>query len=269
MTQATGLNLSAFGVARRPVLAVATLGERNDVRIALKTAEAFSGKFKLADRIEETFANWRQGLLECARPIAVDVAIDIDWFGVGARRTAPAERRMWELTLRPLDFAFYGDAPLTDRVGDFGVRFRALLASSAFEIGDEIFEACPRASVELFDFKGQYRDGSAHHGDKGWRADDRNKRGDKLMAKILEALGVNPQAGAEQLDSDDLDAILCALTALGAATGRGVIAGDELSGETVERCARRANAEPNEEHAAPQACAVLAQPFWETLAVSR
>lgn len=269
MTYATGINLSAFGVARRPLIATASDEKAGEVRVELRPSEAFGGKFKLSDNVEETFVEWRKELLDCHKPIAVDVALDIDWLGVGGSRVAPAERRMWELTMRPIDFAFFGDAPLTDRVGDFGVRFRSMLAASAFALGDEILESYPRASVELFDFKGQYRDGSAHHGDKGWRADNREKRGDKLMARMLEALGVNPVQGADQLNSDDLDAILCALTALGAATGRGVIAGDELSHECAERAARRANTEPNENHTAPGACAVLAQPFWETLTVSR
>lgn len=267
--QATGINLSAFGVARRPLIAVATQATNNEVRVELKPSQGFGGKFKLSDRVEETLIAWREELLGCPRPIAVDIAIDMEWLVAAGSRIAPAERRMWELTMRPIDFAFYGDAPLTDRVGDFGVRFRSMLAGSAFAVGEEIFECHPRASVELFDFRGQYRDGNAHHGDRGWRPDDRNKRGDKLIARVLENLGANPTQGAEEINSDDLDAVLCALTALGASTGRGVIVGDELSREISERAARRANTEAHDSHAAPQACAVLAQPFWETLTISR
>lgn len=266
---ATGINLSAFGQARRPTLATATLGERNDVRIELKPAEMFGGKFKLSDKSEDVYAVWRAGLLELPRPIAVDVAIDIDALGVGGNRRAPAQRLLWELTHRPVDFAFYGDAPITDRVGEFGVRFRALLAASAFQLGEDLFECYPRATVELLDFRGQYFGGAAHHGDNGWKADDRNKRGDKLMAKILSELGVNPGTGAEKLNSDDLDAILCGLTALSALTGQGLLANQDLDHEIADRVARRANTEPDSLHKAPGALAVLARPFWETLKVAR
>lgn len=267
-TSASGINVSAFGVARRPMLATAAFKDRGEVRLELRPAAMFSGKHKLSDLSETLFAEWRQGLLGLPRPVGVDVAIDIEALSAGGTRRAPAQRMLWELTHRPIDFAFYGDAPLTDRVGEFGVRFRALLAASAFDLGDEILEVYPRASVELLEFRGQYRDGAAHHTAQGWKADDRNKRADKLMAKLLDELGVNPLPGADKLNSDDLDAMLCALTALGAASAQGVLSGAELDREISERIARRANSEPVE-FTAPQACAVLARPFWETLTVAK
>lgn len=268
-TTATGINLSAFGLARRPSIATATLGDKGNLRVELRTAEMFAGKHKLSDLTEATFADWRAGLLELPRPIGVDVALDIDALGVGGNRRAPGVRQLWEMTHRPIDFAFYGDAPLTDRVGEFGVRFRALLAASVFELGDDIIEVYPRATVELLDFRGQYQGGAAHHSTNGWKADDRNKRGDKLMAKILAELGVNPGQGGDKLDSDDLDAVLCAVTALGAAVNEGVLTGEELDREVSERVARRGNAEPDPQHTAPGATAVLARPFWESLTVAK
>ncbi|MBZ0136930.1 MAG: hypothetical protein K8I27_11210 [Planctomycetes bacterium] len=267
--QATGINLSAFGLARRPSVAAATMGDKGNVRIELRVAEMFAGKHKLSDGTEATLAEWRAGLLALPRPIGVDVALDIDALGAGGNRRAPALRQLWELTHRPIDFAFYGDAPLTDRVGEFGVRFRTLLASSAFELGDDIIEVYPRATVELLEFRGQHIGGAAHHSTNGWKGDDRNKRGDKLMAKILSELGVNPGQGADKLDSDDLDAMLCALTALGATIAQGVLTGDELAREITERVARRGNAEPDPLHVAPGATAVLARPFWESLTVAK
>lgn len=266
---ATGINLSAFGLARRPMVAVATLADKGGLRVELKPAAMFSGKQKLSDGTEATFAEWRAGLLELPRPIGVDVALDIDVLSAGGNRRAPALRQLWELTHRPIDFAFYGDAPLTDRVGEFGVRFRALLSASVFELGDDIIEVCPRATVELLEFRGQYVGGAAHYSTNGWKADDRNKRGDKLMAKILAELGVNPGQGAEKLNSDDLDAVLCAVTALGAATGQGVFAGEELDRQVADRVARRGNTDPDPQHTAPSATAVLARPFWESLTVAK
>lgn len=268
-TTATGINLSAFGLAKRPSIATATLGDKGKVRVELKSAEMFAGKHKLSDLTEATFAEWRAGLLELSRPMGVDVALDIDALGVGGSRRAPGLRQLWEMTHRPIDFAFYGDAPLTDRVGEFGVRFRALLAASVFELGDDIIEVYPRATIELLDFRGQYQGGSSHHSTNGWKADDRNKRGDKLMAKILAELGINPGQGADKLASDDLDAILCALTSLAAAVDEGLLTGKELNQEIAERSARRGVSEPDEQHTAPGATAVLARPFWESLTVAR
>jgi hypothetical protein len=256
--EASGINLSAFAASRRPLVAIARTGRENDVNIELHPAAMF-GRSKLSDGVAETFAGWGAGLLELPRPIAVDVAL-----------SAPEPAKpalLWELNFRPIDFAFYGDAPLTDKIGEFGARFRAMLADGAF--GNDIVEASPRATVELFEFKGHYAGGAAHHGRNGWKPDDRNHRGDKVMAKLLEELGVNPSAGAEKLDSEDLDAILCALTALAVQRNEALLAGKALDREVADRCARRANAAINPAHAAPASSAVLAQPFWETLNVRR
>lgn len=269
MPQATGLNLSAFGSARRPLVATANMGEKGDVRVELKPATAFGGKQKLSDSYNTLFGQWRAWLMELPRPIGVDVAMDIDALGAGGSRRAPALRQLWELTHRPIDFAFYGDAPLTDKVGEFGVRFRAMLSVSVFELGNDILEVFPRATVEMLEFKGQYAGGAAHMAASGWKADDREKRGDKLMAKLLEELGVNAGQGADKFDSDDLDAMLCALTALGAAVGQGVLSGKDLDGEIAERTARRGNTAVDENHTAPSASAVLARPFWESLTVTK
>jgi hypothetical protein len=269
MPQASGINLSAFGMARRPMLATATLGEKGDARVELKPATAFAGKHKLSDGSVVLFGQWRGWLMELPRPIGVDVALDIDALGAGGNRRAPALRQLWELTHRPIDFAFYGDAPLTDKIGEFGVRFRAMLDNSVFELGNDILEVFPRATVEMLEFKGQYIGGAAHMSATGWKADDREKRGDKLMAKLLAELGVNAGQGAEKFDSDDLDAMLCALTALGAATGQGVLTGKDLDAEIAERTARRGNAAVDENQTAPSASAVLARPFWESLTVSK
>lgn len=268
-TSASGLNLSAFGTARRPALAVATMGDKGAVRVELKPAAAFAGKNKLSDGSEALFTQWRAGLLELPRPVGVDVAIDIESLSAGGNRRAPASRQLWELTHRPIDFAFYGDAPLTDKVGEFGVRFRAMLSASVFELGDDIIEVFPRATVEMLEFKGQYAGGAAHMAAQGWKADDRNKRGDKLMVKLLAELGINSGQGAEHFDSDDLDAVLCALTALGAAVGQGVLTGKALDAEIAQRVARRGISDVDENLTAPAAAAVLAQPFWESLTVTK
>ncbi len=261
--QATGINLSAFGSTRRPTVAIARL-DGDDVHIALHPADMFA-RSKLSDPAADTFARWRTGLLELPRPIGVDVALDAA--GIGSQESGIG--LLWELTYRPIDFAFYGDAPLTDKIGEFGVRFRAMLAAGGLEPGRDLLEAHPRATVELLEFKGQYTGGGAHHGHNGWKADDKNQRADKLLARLFQELGVNPAQGAEKLTSDDLDAILCALSALAHARGESLLAGKALNTEIAERCARRANTEASQAHKAPAHTAILAKPYWATIALTR
>lgn len=255
--QATGINLGAFNATRRPLVAVAT-DTADGVHVELSPARL--GGIKLSDNLGELFAAWRGWLLELPSPVGVDLALDVAGLGKDAAL-------VWELTHRPIDFAFYGDAPVTDRIGEFGTRFRAMLAATDF--ADRFIEACPRATIELLAFKGQYVGGAAHHGHSGWKADDKNQRNDKLMAKILSELGVNPLPGAEKFSSDELDATLCALTALAKARGAGLLEARELDAEITQRCARRAGAPENPAHKAPRNVAVLAQPYWATLNVSR
>lgn len=261
-TSASGINLSAFGATRRPVVATAGDEGQGLVRITLVEARGFDARAKLADHAEPLLAGWRGALVEAAKPIAVDVALQ-------AELPAKADY-LWRLTHRDIDFAFYGDAPLTDRVGEFGVRFRAMLADAPLEIGKNLVEANPRASVDLMGFRGLYQDGSVHHGKGGWKADDKTRRPDKLLAAILTELGINAEEGAEKISSDDLDAMLCALTAVALARGDPVLRGAPLAKEVATRCEKRANLlDGSLKATVPSACVVLAAPFWESISVSR
>lgn len=261
--EATGINLSAFGTTQKPVIAHVTLHD-GEASIRLRDAASLADRTRLGDDVATVFANWRQELLGLARPIAVDVALDVATLKPAA--TGP----LWCMTHRPLDFAFYGDAPVTDRIGEFGVRFRAMLDAGSIELGKELIEASPRATLELLEFKGQYAGGSAHHTHAGWRADDRSKRPDKLLAKMLQELGINAGEGVAKLSSTELDAILCAMTALAVRKGEGNLTARELDGEISERCARRALAvQADRSHKAPRHAYVLARPFWEAAIVVR
>jgi hypothetical protein len=261
-TNASGLNLSAFGVTKRPVFAEATDEGDGNVRVVLSEAAGFDMRAKLGDPVEPLFAAWRGALVAAAKPLAVDIALETE--------SAAARDYLWRLNQRDIDFAFYGDAPLTDRIGEFGVRFRGMLQGAPVEIGRELIEAAPRASIDLMGFRGQYQDGKAHHGKGGWKADDKTRRPDKLLAAILTELGVNPEAGAEKFGSGELDAMLCALTALAQARGDTLLRGAELAAEIAARCERRANLAAGSLAATvPASCAVLAEPFWESITVSR
>jgi hypothetical protein len=261
--EATGINLSAFGTTQKPVIAHVTLHD-GEAAIKLRDAGPLAERARLADDTATVFAGWRQELLGLARPIGVDVALDVSALKPVA--TGP----LWGMTHRPLDYAFYGDAPVTDRIGEFGVRFRAMLDAGSMELGKELIEASPRATLELLEFKGQYAGGSAHHTHAGWRADDRGKRPDKLLAKMLQELGINAGEGTQKLGSTELDAILCAMTALAVRKGEGNLTARELDGEISERCARRSLAvQADRTHKAPRHAFVLARPFWESAVVTR
>ncbi len=266
-----GINLSAFGVERRPVLAVATEEGEGVISVQLSSMGAFAGKIKHMDPLDDLFARWRKDLLELPRPVAVDVPLDLQ--GLGARTIGAAARYIWQLTHRAIDFAFYQDAPLTDRIGSFNVRFLELLSRSAFKPGSEFIEASPLACVEFLQFRGLYKTGRAHHGKGGWRADDGKSSADRAFARIVQELGFNMENTQEgRLDSADFDAIMCALTSMAIVSGRNTVKNKEFAAVIKERCARRMTIEPETlgiEVEAPQAAHALAQPYWRAVLITR
>jgi hypothetical protein len=265
---AAGINLSAFGIERRPMLAIAKEEGEGVVSVKLGPMASFGGKIKLMDPLDDLFARWRKDLLELPRPIAVDVPLDLQ--GLGARSDS---RFIWELTHRPMDFAFYQDAPLTDRIGIFNVRFLELMGRSQFNAGKDFIEVSPLACTEFFDFRGIYKGGRAHQGKGGaWKADDSTVSADRAFTKIAHELGFNIENTAEgKLDSGDFDAVMCALTALALAKGVHTVSGGELKNVIAERVARRMNMEPDAfaKLEAPRACHALAQPYWQAVLITR
>lgn len=264
----TGINLSAFGVDRRPMLATAINEGDGVVKVELAPLAAFSGKAKLMDHAAGLFARWRQALLGLHRPVAVDFALDLQQLSQSA---APA-KYLWQLSHRPIDFAFYGDAPVIDRIGAFGVRFRALLAAGDLEPGKDLLEAAPQASLELFNFKGSYKGGAAHQTRSGWKADNSTQAADRTLATIAQELGLNVENDSRgKLDSGDLDAILCALTSLALVMDRETLTSKRLGAAIAERVTRRMAKDAPEEFfaAAPRFAHALAEPFWQAVLVYR
>jgi hypothetical protein len=262
--QACGINFSAFGADRRPVLATVTDQGDGVIVAQVEPLPAFAGKIRLAEPVEDLFKRWSEPLAGLSRPLAVDVALDITTLAQPARWN-------WQLTHRPLDFAFYGDAPVADHIGAFGVRFRALLADRAMRPGKDVIEASPGACIEFFEFRGNWRSGAAHQGKKGWRPDDSSRGADKALAVIAQELGFNADDGDTRgrMDAGTLEAVLCALTALALAEGRKELArGDALAPEVTARCLRRMAHEgdaPGQPFHVPASVVALTRPFWQAV----
>ncbi|MCC6572764.1 MAG: hypothetical protein IT462_03145 [Planctomycetes bacterium] len=267
---AAGINLSAFGADRRPVLATASNEGEGVVRIDLSPLAAFGGKAKLMDPLEESFARWRMALVELPRPIAVDCALDLQDLAPTAKAAEP--KYSWQLSHRAIDFAFYGDAPITDRIGVFGQRFRAMLGRSTFAVGQDLIEANPGACIEMLKFKGSYKGGAAHHARGGWKADNSTQANDRTLADVAQELGLNIENDPKgKLDSGDLDAILCTLTSLAVAMDRETVTGKRLGAAIGERVTRRMAVEEPEAafKSAPQFAHVIGEPFWQAVLVYR
>ena len=114
-------------------------------------------------------------------PIAVDIPIDLQ----GLPQTVRAEQ-VWELTLRPIDRVLNAMPPFADRIGAPVARFQKILRRAKLRaaVGTSIFETYPAANLRNLQTS---RDALR----ESWRDRERT-----------------------ELNNDEVDAAICALTAL-------------------------------------------------------
>jgi hypothetical protein len=149
---------------------------------------------------------WQRVLKACmARgPLFVDVPIDLQGL--------PAEEPefLWQLTHRPIDYAFAALPPFASWIGYLCAGFQFLIGGDIQHCGTRLFETYPAASLALMQEgsgeRDQYKSRKARKSDSGWVAISK-----KGLAEILERLDVQAELGVT-LDDDDVDAMLCALT---------------------------------------------------------
>jgi hypothetical protein len=128
--------------------------------------------------------------------IAIDVPIDLQGL---PKINSP--RHSWQFTRRAVDVAVGGAAPLASFLGHITARFQVILDSSDFqdEIGKKIFETYPKPTLKRL-AKEQWQQV------KGYKKEAKQL---ELLCKIINIASVV----AVKTD-DDLDAAVCALTAV-------------------------------------------------------
>jgi Protein of unknown function (DUF429) len=193
-----GLDLSGYSTGRT-VLAAVEMHDDTATAVILRNS-ALSKCRHGADDARLALAEEIDAFSKCISmgSIAVDVPIDLQGL--------PAPEGyifIWELTKRPVDYAFGAMSPLADRLGACVARFKALLAAGNLEseLGRRLFETYPAASLKLL--------GQAHRRYKGIAGRD-------LCNEIGAQLGFHD---CDLLD-DELDAIICAVTAAAPASCR-------------------------------------------------
>jgi hypothetical protein len=124
-------------------------------------------------------------------PVAVDIPIDLQ----GLTNPDSAEY-IWELTLRPIDRAVKAMPALADRIGAPVARFAAIMREGNFTalLGERLFEAYPAGTLKMLKIKaGKYK----------------GKNGVGALISLCTTLKIEPQVE----NDDDVDAIICAITA--------------------------------------------------------
>lgn len=192
-----------------------------------------------AHRVIEQEAKQLKECLDLGR-VAVDVPIDLQHL-LEPRRA----HQLWELTQRPVDRAFGGLPPLADKIGAPVARFRAMLTmlrhlahdnASELSTGRGLFETYPAASLQLLGIGSiRYKQQQAVFSGGSWQSMD----GSGLAVLANELRFAAPEG--TRLDDDDLDALICALTAL---LPECCLPKDELMAWVLDRVGREIGAAP-------------------------
>lgn len=193
MTRGFGLDLAGYST-RKSELAVAEVVE-GDLAITLLGGSPFSRTVRSDANGATASTADRSCLLRLLKlgRLAVDVPIDLQ--GLPA---VPTSDRVWGQTKRPIDKALNALPPFADRIGSVVARFQAIVATGEVTkgLGVTLFETYPSACLVALG-----------HSGKGYKG-ERGAAGRGTVGRYL-------RLEDDKFSDDELDAIICALTALG------------------------------------------------------
>lgn len=203
MSWSIGIDVAGYSTGKSGVVALRKLPAGNFEACVVRDSP-FSAKVKgvsKLDRVVSAEADFIDAMCSVA-PVYIDVPIDLqDLMG-----DTPVEYA-WQLTKRAADVVFGGLPPLSDKIGSPVARIRNLLKHCSGDLGSEIFETYPAASLALIlSKKPKYKNSDLVLGE----APLDPSAGLPLLAKLL---GLSGPVGCRITD-DDIDAILCALCGL-------------------------------------------------------
>jgi hypothetical protein len=203
-----GLDFSGYTTVGGTCLAKATVSAAKGVRVEILNSDLL-GSRDTSDRFEgQWFEEQRSVLAACLGRgyLAVDVPIDLQGLPFPS-----VSHYVWELTLRPVDRVLRAMPAFASFLGAPVVRFHHLAAPLRLEpdpLGTVLFETYPAGSLSLLPaFVGEACVEDGH------RQSYKGKRNAAICQRLAQALGIALEAGV-QLSDDQLDAVICALTAL-------------------------------------------------------
>lgn len=221
--RAYGLDLAGFAGSRSR-LARASHG--GDGQIEVRIYRTHLGAPRKVKEAAQVKAAWTPILEECRSRgrLIVDVPIDLQGLPV------QGPEFLWQLTHRPIDYAFSALPPMASWIGYLFFSFQFLVGSDPPDLGTGLFETYPAASLEIMreglGKRDQYKGQEATFFKDGWGPNP--KEG---LAGILNRLDIRASLEAK-LNDDDVDALLCAVTGMNDAKA---ITPEELLKEVAKR----------------------------------
>ncbi len=206
-----------------------------EIRITVYRDNPFNVKLTGREPLSRVAHDERRLIEACieAGTLLVDTPIDLQ----GLPRVAKPEFG-WELTRRPVDYAFGALAALADRIGAPVARFQQFLDGNDGRVqaalGRTLFETYPAASLRLLHLPATgYKRKTAVYDGFEWK---QHRPGHQPLAALLNRLEWTADA-KEVLNDDELDAALCALA--GAVDAKARLEGKELEDTVRHHIAQR------------------------------
>ena len=128
------------------------------------------------------------------------IAIDVPIYLQGLL-TVCAPTHLWQQTKRNVDKAVGGLEPLASFIGHVTARFQSIFCDAELnrQIGSQVFETYPKPALKKLL-------------GNNWPSVSNYKKDESHRARICDALHIRP--AAEIASDDDLDAVICSLTAI-------------------------------------------------------
>lgn len=186
-----GLDLAGYTTGKTTLAVVEIEGQ--NVKATMLRESALSVKRNGGDALKEVLRKEAAVLRRCLNigPLAVDIPIDLQDL-----RTPIDAEYIWQLTRRPVDRAIGAMPPLADRIGAPVARFAAIMREGDFDglLGEKLFEAYPAGTLKMLKIEAGHYKGEA---------------GADALVRLCETLRIKPRVESD----DDIDAIICAITA--------------------------------------------------------
>jgi hypothetical protein len=193
-----GLDLAGYTTNKTSLAAIERSGSIGVV--TLLKSSPFSTKREMVSSIDEVLPQEAEALRRCLKvgPVAVDIPIDLQELPFPKH-----PKQLWELTKRPVDKELRAMSPLADRIGAPVARFSMIMRQAGLfdALGLRIFETYPAGILRRLGFAaGPY---------KSQKKEELEKK--KIAcAALCEFLTIRDPIW----NDDDLDAVICAITAV-------------------------------------------------------
>ena len=210
MKTAFGLDIAGYSTGKSG-FARADFIDKNSIEVTVYQDHIFSKTSKRKDEIKDQVKMEKELLLACCKKgtIFVDIPIDLQ-----SLLKSQNVFFTWELTLRPVDFAFDAMPPLAAWIGSPVARFLNLFSSIQedfkYPLGKQIFETYPACSLNLLGLPSKnYKNSEISLKNMQWIP----KKSGEVLVEIANGMNLTAKEGIS-LNDDELDAVICAITGI-------------------------------------------------------